>query len=64
MSKLEWKRGVPTEEEFANNWVLNAGSLSRPRHGVLLIPPGGERGTWWPNTWYLLLDVEEIELTC
>lgn len=62
-AKLKWRRGEPTAEERQKYTIIHGGNLSVPSPCLWMTAPGHESElTWWPNTWFLVLDIGPVEV--
>lgn len=62
---LEWKRGIPTEEECRECWLIYGGSGEYPRDcdsdSQVVAPSNSEVSSWDEGDWYLALKVKPVE---
>lgn len=59
---LEWKRGVPTEQEIAECWLFGGTCDDEPsQRGCMYRPDFTEASDWDDEEWYLALRIAPVD---
>lgn len=58
---LEWKRGIPTEEECRECWLIYGGSGDVPTDEGRVYYPNCQQAMWRTSHWYLALRIKPVE---